>query len=335
MTAAQDLASPRNVAVTATAAVLARPGRIETQAVDLPAPGAGQVLIRLEGCGVCSSNLAPWEGAPWFDYPFPPGSPGHEGWGVVEAAGPDVSGSLAAGTRVATLSDRAYATHCLADAAATVPLPASLGEHPFPGEPLGCAMNIWRRGGIEAGQTVAIVGIGFLGALLTQLASRAGARVVAISRRSFSLEVARRAGAHETLELADAGELEGRLAELTDGTLCDRVIEATGVQQALDAASRLVRVRGRLVIAGFHQGGPRTVDMQLWNWRGIDVVNAHERDPAQYVRGIRDAVAAVEDGRLEPWPLLTHRYPLDRLGDALRDTAQRPDGFLKAIVTND
>ena len=64
-------------------------------------------------------------------------------------------------------------------------LPASLAGQPFPGEPLGCAMNIFRRSGIEAGQTVAIVGIGFLGAILTRLAAHAGARVIAVSRRPF------------------------------------------------------------------------------------------------------------------------------------------------------
>ena len=74
-----------------------------------------------------------------------------------------------------------------------VPLPAALDGVPFPGEPLGCAINIFRRSDIEAGQTVAIVGIGFLGALLTQLAAHAGARVIAISRRPFALDVARRA----------------------------------------------------------------------------------------------------------------------------------------------
>ena len=55
-------------------------------------------------------------------------------------------------------------------------------------------MNIFRRSGIEPGQTVAIVGIGFLGAMLTRLATDAGARVIAISRRPFALEVARRDG---------------------------------------------------------------------------------------------------------------------------------------------
>jgi threonine dehydrogenase-like Zn-dependent dehydrogenase len=73
--------------------------------------------------------------------------------------------------------------------------------------------------------------------------------------------------------------------------------------------------------------------MQLWNWRGLDVINAHERDPEVYMAGIRAAVAAVNSGRLDPRPLYTHVYPLERLGEALDATRDRPDGFLKALVT--
>jgi threonine dehydrogenase-like Zn-dependent dehydrogenase len=73
--------------------------------------------------------------------------------------------------------------------------------------------------------------------------------------------------------------------------------------------------------------------MWLWNWRGLDVINAHERDPRIYVQGIRDAVEAVASGRLDPRPLYTNSYPLDQLGEALNATRDRPDGFLKALVT--
>lgn len=72
--------------------------------------------------------------------------------------------------------------------------------------------------------------------------------------------------------------------------------------------------------------------MQLWNWRGLDVINAHERDPAQYLAGIRDGVQAVQDGRIELGPLLTHRYPLDQMARALDAMRTRPAGFLKAVV---
>jgi threonine dehydrogenase-like Zn-dependent dehydrogenase len=314
------------------AAVLAGPGEARIEEVERPEPGPRQVRVRLEGCGVCASNLTPWAGPEWMRFPTGPGALGHEGWGVVDAVGSGVKG-ISAGDRVAALSHNAYAEYDLADADAVVPLPDSLAGQPFPGEPLGCAMNIFRRSDIEAGQTVAIVGIGFLGAILTRLATDAGARVIAVSRRRFSLEVAREFGAAATIPMEDHDAIIGQVKELTGGAFCDWVIEAVGKQWPLDLAAELTRERGKMIIAGYHQHGPRQVNMQLWNWRGLDVINAHERDPKIYMRGIREAVDAVASGRLDPKPLYTHTFPLDRLGEALDATRDRPDGFLKALVT--
>jgi threonine dehydrogenase-like Zn-dependent dehydrogenase len=110
------------------------------------------------------------------------------------------------------------------------------------------------------------------------------------------------------------------------------VIEAVGKQWPLDLSAELCKERGRLVIAGYHQDGPRQVNMQQWNWRGLDVINAHEREQAVYVQGIRDAIKAVESGQLDPEPLYTHRFGLDELGTALDMTRDRPDGFMKALI---
>jgi len=313
------------------AAVVNGPGCVEIAHVPLPSPGNGQVRVKLEGCGVCASNLTPWAGPEWMRFPTEAGALGHEGWGVIDAVGEGVHG-LAVGDRVATLSHNSYAEFDVADAAAVVPLPDALAGTPFPGEPLGCAMNIFRRSAIEPGQTVAIVGIGFLGAILTRLASDAGARVIAISRRASSLDLARSFGAAETIRMDDHYRIIAEIEALTGGRFCDRVIEAVGKQWPLDLAGELTGERGRLVIAGYHQDGPRQVNMQLWNWRGIDVVNAHERDPARYAEGIRDAIGAVASGRLDPLPLYTHRFPLDRLGDALDATRDHPEGFVKALI---
>lgn len=314
------------------AAVLAGPGQMRVDSVSMPEPGKGQVRLKLEGCGVCASNLTPWEGPDWMQFPGEPGGLGHEGWGVIDAVGEGVEG-LKVGDRIAALSYKSYAEYDVAEADAVIRLPDSLAGQPFPGEPLGCAMNIFKRSDIEAGQTVAIVGIGFLGALLTRLATDAGARVIAISRRPFSLEIARQFGADETIPMDDHNAIVERVKALTDGQFCERVIEAVGKQWPLDLASELVRERGKLIVAGYHQDGPRQVNMWLWNWRGIDVINAHERDPKAYADGIREAVEAVASGRLDPSPLYTHTYPLERLGEALDATRDRPDGFLKALVT--
>ncbi|HEU4564905.1 MAG TPA: zinc-binding dehydrogenase [Gemmatimonadaceae bacterium] len=314
------------------AAVIAAPGRLRVEDVPVPEPGPGEVRLRLEGSGVCASNIPLWEGREWFRYPHAPGAPGHEGWGRIDAIGEGVSG-VKLGDRVAALSYAAYAEHDIARADAVVPLPPALDGVPFPGEPLGCAMNILARADIRAGQTVAIVGIGFLGALLTRLTGDAGARVIAISRRPFALEVARSFGAHETVPMDDHAKIIERVKALTGGEGCERVIEAVGMQWPLDLAGELTHERGKLVIAGFHQDGPRQVNMFLWNWRGLDVINAHERDPRVYVDGMRAAVRAVASGALDPLPLFTHRHPLDRLDEAFRATIERPDGFLKALVT--
>ncbi len=313
------------------AAVVTGAGKLRVDDVLLPQPGPGQVRIRLEGCGVCASNLGPWAGPEWMKFPTEPGGLGHEGWGEIDAVGDGVT-SLGVGDRVAALSYHSYAGYDVADAEAVVKLPRALEGTPFPGEPLGCAMNIMRRSGIAAGQHVAIVGIGFLGALLTQLAVKAGARVIAISRRSFSLELARRMGAAETIPMEDHWQIVERVKALTGGKLCERVIEAVGKQWPLDLAADLVQERGSLIIAGYHQDGPRQVNMQSWNWRGIDVINAHERDPAIYIRGIAEAVDAVAAGTLDPDPLYTHRYRLEELDAALNATRDRPDGFVKALI---
>ncbi|MDP9068037.1 MAG: zinc-binding dehydrogenase [Actinomycetota bacterium] len=310
---------------------MAAPRRVEVASQAPAEPGPGQIRIALEGSGLCGSEIPVWEGRPWFEYPQSPGAPGHEGWGTIDALGEGVDG-LTVGQRVTALSYRAHATYDVADVHSVVGLPAALGDRPFPGEALACAINVFHRTEVRAGEVVAIVGIGFLGALLTQLISRAGATVIAITRRKYALEVARSMGAAHTIALGDGDAVVRRVEELTGSALCDRVVEVTGKQQPLDVAGRVTRVRGRLVIAGFHQDGPRSVDMQLWNWRGLDVINAHERDPGVYVRGMREAVVAVVEGRLDPDPLYTHLFPLDAAAAAFDAATARPDGFMKALL---
>lgn len=314
------------------AAVLEGPGEIRIAEASRPDPAPGEVRIRLEGCGVCASNVEPWQGQPWSVFPGAPGGLGHEGWGVIDALGRGVEG-LRIGDRVAALSDRSFAEYDLAPADRVVKLPEALAGSPFPGEPLGCAFNIFRRSDIRAGQTVAIVGIGFLGAVLTRLASQAGARVIAISRRQESLDLARHYGAAETIPMHDHWAILDAVKAMTGEAMCERVIEAVGKQWPLDLATALTGMGGRLVIAGYHQDGPRQVNLQDWNWKGIDVINAHERDPAVQMQGLREAVAAVAEGRLDPAPLYTHRYPLEALGEALAATRDKPVGFVKALVT--
>src|SRR4051812_43423292 len=120
------------------AAVLEKPGVIRIDEVPLPEFGANDVRVRLEGCGVCASNLEPWAGQDWITYPGTAGGLGHEGWGVVDAVGRAVAG-LVPGDRVATLSYRSFADYDVAPAGMVAKLPSAFAGKPFAGEPLGCA----------------------------------------------------------------------------------------------------------------------------------------------------------------------------------------------------
>jgi threonine dehydrogenase-like Zn-dependent dehydrogenase len=259
--------------------------------VPRPAPGLGEILVEVEGCGVCGSSLPTWEGRPWFAYPREPGTPGHEVWGTT-----------ADGRRVAGLSQHGYAQFDVMREDQLVELPAALDGVSFPGEAFACAVNVTRRARIRAGQEVAVVGLGFLGTTVARLCERAGARVTEVRRND---------------------EVDGAF---------ERVIEAAGTQEALDTAAALVAEQGLLVVAGYHQDGLRTIDLQSWNWRGIDVVNAHERDPAIYVQGLREAVSLAAAGELDVSSLVSHTFPLARLDEAFGAAAERESGFLKAVV---
>jgi threonine dehydrogenase-like Zn-dependent dehydrogenase len=314
------------------AATLVGPRRFEVIEVAVPEPNEDEIRVRLEGCGICASNLSPWEGQPWFNYPMDPGSPGHESWGTVEKVGVNVC-KFITGDRVGLLSTHGFAEYDIANQHAAIKLPETLARRPFPAEPLGCAANVFRRALIRRGQTVAVVGIGFLGTVVVRLAVLAGARVIAITRRKEGLEMAKLFGASDFISMKDHWYIIECVNDLTGGHFCDVVIEATGKQWPLDLSADITAVRGRLLIAGYHQDGPRQVNMQLWNWRGLDVINAHERDPSVYQEGMQIAIDAIASGALDPRPLYTHAFRLKEIGHAFEIASERPSGFMKALVT--
>ena len=315
------------------AAVVEAPQKVTVKEVNLPKPEKGEVRIKLEGSGVCASNIPVWEGRDWFDYPVTAGEPGHEGWGIIDAVGDGVK-DLKKGDRVTALTYKAYATHDIAKEESVVKLPDTLAGKAFPGEPLGCAMNIFNRSDIQKGQKVAIVGSGFLGTLLVQLAKSAGAEVIAVSRREFSLEAAKKAGADHLVQMDDHYKIIEKVKDLTGGNFCERVIECTGKEWPLNLSIELTGTRGKLIVAGFHQDGMRSLNVQMLNWRGIDMISAHERDPQQYISGIKAAVEAVEEGKMDPYPLFTHSFPLEEMNKAYKHLTERPDGFIKALIVN-
>lgn len=295
-----------------------------------PDPGPGEVLVRISACGVCASELHPWtDGANAYPRRF-----GHEPVGTVVAAGPDASG-FAEGDRVTGLFKGAYADFVLARTANLLPVPEGVADENALGEPLACLVNAQRRTPVALADRVAFVGLGYMGLGMLQLVKLRGpSRIVAIDVREASREAALRLGAHEALHPDDvpAEYLLTNFGDWESDRGFDVVVEGSGTQPGLDLAGKLVRAHGVLSILGYHQGGPRQVDVGMWNWKAIDVVNAHVRRYADLLESMRIGLALEAAGLIDLGALVSHRYGLDEVDRAYADLRDKPPGFIKAVV---
>jgi threonine dehydrogenase-like Zn-dependent dehydrogenase len=286
----------------------------------LPDPPPGQVLVRIIVCGVCASERHAVEET-LSSYPV---EIGHEPVGVIEAVGPGVDGFVT-GTRVTGGFGPSFADRVLADARHVVPVPDGLTTIDAIGEPLGCVVEARRRTPVAAGDRIALVGAGYMGSMMLQVLRATGAgHVTVIEPRSDARDTTRALGATEAV---DPGDLASGEADES----FDVVIEATGIQAGLDLATRLVREHGVLSILGYHQGS-RSVDMQAWNWKALDVVNAHVRRRDLLNEAIRRGLELIQLGRISPGDFVTHRYDLEHVGEAFGALADKPEGFIKAVV---
>jgi D-arabinose 1-dehydrogenase-like Zn-dependent alcohol dehydrogenase len=311
------------------AAVITAPGRVEFRECSLPALGADEVLVHLEGCGVCPTDLPAWRGRPGTLYPLPHGAPGHQAWGRVVRTGPEVLG-LHRGERVTLLSRQGFAQYASGRASTVAILPPELDGLPVPGGAVGAVMNILRRSRVTGGDTVAVVGMGFAGVLLVELLANLGCEILALSERPWELAEAERRGAHHSIPLDDHGVARRRVMEITGGAGCNRVIEVTGEQRPLDLAGEIAAMGARLMIGGHHPQ-IRIVDLPLWDRRQLEVTSAYDGDDRERLQGVHEGIAALLEGRLDPFPLFT-RIPMKQLSHAFRLEEIRPPGFFKGLL---
>lgn len=314
-------------------ALVVGPRRIELDDVEPPAAGPGQVRVRVTSCGVCASELPCYLAGPSGSAPL---RPGHEVSGVIDRVGAGVSG-LAVGARVTGLLQAGFAEYAVTTADRLLPVPGGIDADDVMGEPWSCAVSAANRTRIDLGDTVAMVGLGFMGLLMLQLIRHQwAARVIGVDPRRDVREIALRMGADDVLapEEVPASMLIGMRREIVPDTGADLAIESTGVGPGLDLAARMVREHGRLSILGYHNhgGGERSVDMQLWNWKALEVLNAHDRRDDAKMVAMRQAMRMLVAGRIDARPLITHRLPLERIEEAFRMSETRPEGYVKALI---
>ncbi len=308
------------------ASVLQSPGRSAVVERPRPVPADDEVLVRVSVCGVCASEARAWRtGAGGRVL-------GHEVVGTVAELGSRAPGP-AVGSRVTGLFLEGFAQYAVARHDRVVEIPVGLEDVEALGEPISCLVSGAERTPVRFGDSAAVVGAGYMGLGFLQLLALRGPReILAVDTREEALEHARHLGATSA---CGPGSVPQRLL-VTEwahiGRGADVAVEASGTQAGLDLAGNITAAHGILSIVGFHQGGPRRVNMELWNWKGITVVNAHERRAAESMRCMRAGLALVEARRIDLRSLVTHEFGLDGVDAAYEALARKPEGFVKAIV---
>jgi 2-desacetyl-2-hydroxyethyl bacteriochlorophyllide A dehydrogenase len=318
------------------AIVLDQPGTFRVAEVPDPAPRPGEVIVKVDACGICGTDLHILDGEfPPAPYPI---TPGHEFAGQVVACGPEAgpgstSGSVAEGDRVAVdpslycgrcercragrdnlcanwaaigdTTNGAFAEYVAVPAANVYRLPDHIdGQRGAMAEPLACAVHGLRRLGSVLGESVVVTGAGPMGLLLLQVLLRAGASPVAVvDRVGARLEVARQLGA--------ARAVSG--GEELDGARFDVAVDATGVPAAIEAALGLLDRGGRLLVFGVAPADAAVTvsPFRVYNDE-ITVVGS-----MAILRSFGRAVDLLATGAVDVGPLLSAPLPLAEFGTAV------------------
>jgi NADPH:quinone reductase len=293
--------------------------------VPTPAPGPGEVLIRVAAAGVNYADLLQRQGV----YPIPgglPTTPGFEVSGTVVAHGPQVSEPPIGARIVAGLQGGGYAEYVAVPAATALPIPDSLGF----GEATALFVQgltayglLTSAGRLQPGERVLIhAAAGGVGSLAVQLAKTREAVVIGTASSPAKLDLIRSLGADAAVDYSQPDWVEAVRAA-TGGQGVDIVLESVG--GAVGAASLdLLAPGGRLVVYGAASGELFNVPTQALVYRGLSVVGysmGTQMQPQEMAAGLQVLVSAAAEGRLRP--VVGLRLPLAEAAAAHRAMGER------------
>lgn len=310
------------------AAVMTDPFRIELVDRDVPALGPRDVRVRVQQCGICTSEIDLWTGkAP----DRLPAAIGHEVAGVVEEVGDEVV-AVKLGDRVAAwVEGGGFAEQVVAQDRYCVPVAADVA-YAAVAEPLACVVNAVELAAPALADDVVIVGAGYMGNLIQLVTALKGPRSITVADiRPDALERAAAMGATRVVDTREES-LADVVAEVTDGRGADLSYEVTGSNPGLDLAGSVTRMSGKVCIVGYHQGGVREIPLGQWNWMAYNIVNAHFRSIDTIMGGMRAGMRLVNAGVLDVSPLVTGVYELGDIAVAFETAVAKPEGFIKAVV---
>ncbi|MEX1126662.1 MAG: alcohol dehydrogenase catalytic domain-containing protein [Acidimicrobiia bacterium] len=339
------------------AAVLHAAGDLRIAEAAIPDPGPGELLLRVETVGICGTDASEYRHGPKLfplDRRHPvtghlgPLIPGHEFSGAVAAIGPGVEG-FAEGELVASAGstgcgscgfcrsgrpsrcagywavglhrDGALAEYCTVPASACVVVEGLTPDAAALAQPMSIAVHALRRGRVEGGEDVLVIGAGGIGAFVTYAAAAAGCNVIAVDLDPDRLDIASALGARDTV-------LAGAESD-TNGLEAAVVFEITGSKNGLSAALAGLGLGGRLVVVGF-QKHPIEIDFGEMTTSEQEWVGTNRIDPATDLPEAIRLLAA----RDVPWsdvaPLV---LPLDDVEVALRSMAEGEKTPIKTLIS--
>ena len=308
------------------AAILTLDG-FKIQDVALPTIGDDEILVKTLACGVCSGDVFVYQNRTELAATY--NRLGHEASGKVMTVGQNVT-AFQPGDIVTALALPAYADYFVASADELVKLPPDINPTYALGEAVACCVHAANRFGTQPGDKVAVVGCGFMGLVCMQLAKYQGAGFIcAIDPVAERLTMSQQFGADVTY---NPFETSGADILAAHGEF-DVVIEAAGVQSAVDLCTELVTQHGRIILVGYHQsnGGLRRVNMQQWNFKAIDVVNGHVRRQDEKVSAMQQGMMLMQQGHIVTEPLVT-LYNFSEAERAFRELTSSKPGLFKAVL---
>jgi L-iditol 2-dehydrogenase len=344
------------------AAVLHAIGDLRIEHVPGPSPGRGEVLVRVAACGVCGSDVPRILRDGTYRFPL---IPGHEFAGVVAEVGPDAT-DWRPGDRVAVYpllpcfacpscrrgeyetcddygylgsrQDGAFADYVVAPAwnLAQVPDGVSLLAAAVT-EPAAVALHALRRCLTPRCGTVAVFGAGTIGLLVAQWARQLGAeRVILADVQREKLAFAQDLGLGDLVDGSERPSAE-QILERTDAIGVDLAIEAAGVPATVVDCLRLARKGGAVVLIGNPSAPvelPRELIWQILR-KQLTIYGTWNSSFRREGDDWQTALQAMADGKLVVAPLVTHRYPLERLPEALQMMAEGREFHNKVMIVLD
>jgi L-iditol 2-dehydrogenase len=297
---------------------------VRVEDVPIPDPGPRDLLVRIEACGVCPTDVRKYRiGVNDGDYPF---NPGHEWVGRIEAMGPEVSG-WHVGQRVYGDTYAGYAEYAVlgTDRQAWSYGPLAVDEHiPVDRavfiEPLAdCLHAVHDQAGLLAGERLVVVGAGQMGLQLAAVGALAGADVHVVEPNAARRELALGIGARSA---SDADDWPALVRNWSEGAGADVVILSVGNPDLIAPAIEALAHRGRIVLfAGFGDRGQATIDVNRIHYKEMTITGSEwiGVPPADQRLRYEEAHSLLSDGTLALESLVTAHCDLDGVRGAFED----------------